>query len=129
MPPITDKQLDAILPFLDAFERIGFRCGEWPVESEESVIPHFEHSDPVASFVRALYDNDWITPFDWTRWQDKAAKYVDSPDLLASADAVTIQKLLTTHVRKDRICKHHLASMFENGHIVALLRRLKEIRG
>lgn len=126
--PITAKQIDAILPFLDAFERMGFKCGEWPVESETSVIPHFEHSDPVGVFIQALYDNSWVETFDWFKWQDTAAQYVDSPDLLASADAETIRKLLTTHVRKDRFCEGHLASMFENGHIVALLRRLKEIR-
>jgi hypothetical protein len=124
----TSKQIDAILPFLNAFERMGFKCGEWPVDSEASVIPHFEHSDPVESFVQALHDNGWIETFYWTKWQAEAAKYVDSPNLLASADVGTIRKLLTTHVRKDRLCKGHLASMFENGHIVALLQRLKGIR-
>jgi hypothetical protein len=126
--PITAKQLNAILPFLDAFKRKGFKYGEWPVAWETSVIPHFEDSDPVAAFVQALYDNGWIETFDWFKWQDTAAKYVDSPDLLASADAEMIRKLLTTHVRKDYFCEGHLAAMFENGHIVALLRRLKEIR-
>ena len=124
----TAKQLDAILPFLDAFERMGFKCGEWPVASEASVIPYFEHDDPVAAFVQALHDNGWVETFHWTKWQVTAAKYIDSPDLLASADAGTIRKLLTTHVRKDRLCEGHLASMFENGHIVAVLRRLKGIR-
>jgi hypothetical protein len=124
----TSKQIDAILPFLDAFERMGFRCGEWPVAPETSVIPHFEHSDPVEAFIQALYDNRWFTSFHWTKGQEKAAQYVDSPDLLASADAERIRKLLTTHVRKDRFCEGHLASMFENGHIVALLQRLKGIR-
>jgi hypothetical protein len=125
--PITTKQVDAILPFLNAFERMGFRCGEWPVESE-LVIPHFDDSDPVAAFVQALYDNGWITSFDWNKWQDTAARYVDSADLLAKADAETIRQLLTTHVRKDYFREGHLASMFENGHIVAVLRRLKAIR-
>src|SRR5262245_35401953 len=104
---ITAKQLDAILPYLDAFEQMGFRCGEWPVGSE-TVIPHFDRSDPVEAFVQALYDNGWVTSFDWTEWQDTAAQYVDSPHLLASADAETIQALLTTHVRKDRFCEGHL---------------------
>jgi hypothetical protein len=36
--------------------------------------------------------------------------------------------LLTTHSRKDRFCEGHLAAMFENGHIVALLRRLRELK-
>ncbi|WP_390621590.1 DUF6508 domain-containing protein [Roseimaritima sediminicola] len=41
---------------------------------------------------------------------------------------MTIQKLFTTHARKDRFCEGHLASMFENDHIPALLRRLRTLR-
>jgi hypothetical protein len=43
-------------------------------------------------------------------------------------DAETIRKIFTTHAQKERYGAGHLASMFENGHIVALLRRLKEIK-
>ena len=125
--PVSAKQLDAILPFLGAFERMGFKCGEWP-DASESVIPHFDHSDPVQAFVQALYDDGWVTSFDWSEWQETAAQHVDSPDLVTSADSETIRKLFTTHVRKDRFCEGHLAEMFENGHIVTLLRRLKDIR-
>ena len=57
-----------------------------------------------------------------------AVEYVDLQEKIDSADVVTLKKLFTTHVRKDRFCEGHLATMFENGHIVALLRRLKEIR-
>jgi hypothetical protein len=125
---ITSKQFTAILLFLDTFEKTGFKCGEWSIASESPVIPHFTFTKSVESFVQALYDNGWIEQLDWTKWQEKAAQYIDSPNLLASADTETIRNLLTTHVRKDYICEGHLAAMFENGHIVALLRRLKEIR-
>jgi len=60
--------------------------------------------------------------------QDAAGKYVEHPEMIESADTTAIRKLLTTHVRKDQFCEGHLAAMFENGHIVALLRRLKAIR-
>ena len=126
--PITPKQIDAILAFLDAIERMDFKFGELPVASETSVIPNFKYGDPFEAFVRALYGEGWIEQFDWEKWQETASQYVESPDLLASTDAETIRKLLTTHVRKDRFCEGNLAAMFENGHIVALLRRLKEIR-
>ena len=93
------------------------------------MLPSFDYDEAVVEFEQILYANDWVTPkFDWGEWQDVAEEYVDSPEKIKSADVVTVQKLLTTHVRKDRFCDGHLASMFENGHIVALLRRLKEIR-
>lgn len=80
-------------------------------------------------FHKALYDHGWVTPaFDWTGWQRSAQEFVDSPQKVERADAATVLKLLTTHVRADRFCDGHLAAMFESGHVVALLRRLKAIR-
>ena len=79
--------------------------------------------------MQILCANDWVTPeVDWVQWQDVAVEYVDLQEKIDSADVVTLKKLFTTHVRKDRFCEGHLATMFENGHIVALLRRLKAIR-
>ena len=79
--------------------------------------------------MQILYANDWVTPeVDWVQWQDVAVEYVGLQEKIDSADVLTLKKLFTTHVRKDRFCEGHLATMFENGHIVALLRRLKEIR-
>ena len=124
--PVTGKQIDAILPFLEQFEEAGFSVGTWP--NELGVMSYFNFNEVVLEFQQILYANDWVTPkVDWVEWQDVAEEYVDSPEKIKSADVVTVQKLFTTHVRKDRFCEGHLASMFENGHIVALLRRLKEI--
>lgn len=81
----------------------------------------------MTEFQQALYDNGWIKPFDWGEWQETARAHVEDPAKVESADAETIQKLFTTHVRKERFCEGHLAAMFENGHIVGLLRRLREL--
>lgn len=125
--PITAKQIDAILPFLDRFEAVDFSAGNW--KTPEGQFPWFNFEEVVMEFNQVLYDNGWVTPaFDWTEWQQSAQKFVDSPKQIDKADATTIQKLLTTHCRADRFCEGHLASMFENGHIVSLLRRLKTIR-
>ena len=129
---VTARQIEALLPFVRMFEIMGFQCGECPQSEPDSphgsIIPGFGATDPVASFVDALHDHGWIMrAFDWSAWQDDAARYRASPELVASADAETIRKLLTSHVRKDRECQGHLAAQFESGHILALLRRLKEI--
>ena len=125
--PVTGKYIDAILPFLEQFEEAGFSVGTWP--NELGVMSYFNFNEEVLEFQQILYANDWVTPkVDWGEWQDVAEDYVDSPEKIKSADVVTVQKLFTTHVRKDRFCEGHLASMFENGHILALLRRLKDTR-
>ncbi len=91
-------------------------------------MPYLVTSDAVTEFVEALYENGWVEPFDWGAWQDTAARYVESPDMVAQADLGTIRMLLTTHARKDRFCEGHLAAMIECGHIAACLRRLRDLR-
>lgn len=125
MMPTAD-QIDAILPFLDHFEVAGFSAGSWKMP--EGQFPWFGFEATVIEFQQALYDNGWIAPFDWGAWQETAREYVENPGKIESADAEAIQKLFTTHVRKERFCEGHLAAMFENGHVVVLLRRLKVIR-
>jgi hypothetical protein len=123
----TTKQIDAVLPFLDRFTADGFSVGTW--NSPPGQIPYFDTSQSVTEFQHALNENGWVTPsFDWPEWQKIAQEYVENPANVGSADAETIQKLFTTHVRKERFCEGHLAAMLENGHIVALLRRLSKIR-
>lgn len=131
---ITTKQIDAIVPFLEPFERKDFEFATWnPPRNEDgtaviSLDNMWRLSEQAQEFTAALYENGWIADFDWPSWQDEAVKYVGSAEKMASADLETIRRLLTTHVRKDRFCDGHLAAMFENGHITALLRRLKELR-
>jgi hypothetical protein len=66
--------------------------------------------------------------FDWPSWQEEAERSLSNPEILETADLVTVRRLLTTRIRKDPFAEGHLASMFECGHIAANLRRLEEIR-
>lgn len=127
MSKIKNQQIDAILPFLASFEAEGFSPGTW--NSPPGQMPWFSFDEALSDFQQALYNNGWIaSSFNWPEWQETAQELVASPEKLESTDAKTLQKLFTTHVRKERFCEGHLAAMFENGHIVALLRRLKAIR-
>lgn len=119
-------RIDALLRFLSGFEATGAQHGKW--RFEDSVMPYLVTSEAVTEFVEALYENGWVEPFDWGAWQDTAARYVVSPDMVAQADVDTIRKLLTTHARQDRFCDGHLVAMIECGHIAACLRRLRELR-
>ncbi|MGO8750454.1 MAG: DUF6508 domain-containing protein [Thermoguttaceae bacterium] len=127
-------QIDSILPFLEVFEAKEFQFGKWNLPRTEdgklviSFDSNIELSEQARKFVEALYKNGWIPGFDWPSWQDEAIQYVESPERIASADLDTIRKLFTTHVRKDHFCAGHLAAMFENGHITALLHRVRELR-
>lgn len=119
----TRKQFDAIIPFLDRFEAAGSSTGALNAPAG------FDYSKLVTDFIQALQGNGWIdSSFDWADWQEAAQQYVETPDKIELADAETLQKLFTTHVRKERFCEGHLAEMFANGHVSRLLRRLNKIK-
>jgi Family of unknown function (DUF6508) len=123
--PISKDQIKAIVRFLSIFKSEGFQFGHWT--SEKGYFPYFTLSPDSHAFYKALYDNGWIVPFDWSSWQDEAVRYVNDVTLLEEADLETLRKLLTTHVRKDRFCEGHLDCMFACGHLSAILHRLQEI--
>lgn len=126
MSEITKEQIDGLLPFLDTFERADFTAGTWEIKPGQ--FPFLNYDDSVDAFQKSLRDHGWIVPFDWPAWQNRAEEYVNDPKELESATPETIQKLLTTHSRKERFCEGHLAAMIECGHVAALLRRLESIR-
>ena len=66
--------------------------------------------------------------FDYLRWLNEAKKYIEDPKLLESADLLTLRKLLTLHIRKERFCSGHLAAAIDTGHLVKILERLKVLK-
>lgn len=123
----TARQIDALLPFLDRLMAEGFTRDKSHIEP--SPVTGNDLSETVDKFEKALYKHDWVKPgFNWPQWQQEAATYVDSLEKVASADVETLRRLLTTHVRKERFCEGHLAEMVQNGHIAAILSRLRELR-
>ena len=126
VPKIGPEQLDAVLRFLPIFEQPGYSFGE--VHAPEGQFPFYAETREVLEFVQVLYQTEMVFPFNWNQWQDKARQYMVEPEMLASADLLTLRKLLTTHVRVDRFSEGHLGEMLENGHITAILRHLQQIR-
>ncbi len=132
IPEISIEQIDEILEFLPIFEQEGFDFGEEPY-LQKTGDKYFNFmgnfwSDEVSEFVHLLYDSNIIFSFDWPSWGKEAEKYYENPDELSRADLMILRKLMLVHVRQDRFCEGHLLAMFNEGHINAILRRLKEIR-
>ncbi|MHB2018685.1 MAG: DUF6508 domain-containing protein [Candidatus Xenobia bacterium] len=119
-------ETDGIVGFLQTFEHAEFRAAEW-IQPPAGQMPYLRYHDTVNRFVAALYEHGWVDPtFNWTAWHG-ARQYVFDPELLKQADVETLRRLLTTHVRQERFVEGHLANLFDQGYIVAILRRLREL--
>lgn len=123
---ITRKNIDAVLVFIPLFESRDTAL--YKIDTETSFLDPYQYSKDVNSFINTLYQKSFVSSLDWTAWQDEAKRLVDSPKLLNLSDICTLQKLLTTHIRKERFCSGHLAGMIDNGHILAILKQLEAIR-
>jgi hypothetical protein len=131
-PAPSCAALDAVLRFLPILSAPGFVPGTEAGGERRAdgviTMPWFDYAPGMQAFVRALYENGWVYDFDWPAWSATAKRYIEEPALLRAADLATIRKLFTTHVRADRFTDGHLAEMARRGHLVALLRRLQELR-
>jgi hypothetical protein len=124
---ITAEKIDALLSFLDEFEKPDFSVSEW--QTPPGQFQWLKTTSIVQEFHLTLYRDGWILEsFDWPEWQPTARQYVNDPTMMDSADILTIQKLLTTYSRRDHFCEGFFADSIQHGQIPTFLRRLRAIR-
>jgi hypothetical protein len=131
MARLTTSQIDKVLEHLPVLKNPDLVVSNgMPIEQQGEVlkIGGEERSPEINRLVEDLNDNGFVVGFDWGRWQEQAAMYLREPERLQCATLAALQKLVTTHVRKDRFCEGHFSEMVRCGHITAILERLAEIR-
>ena len=85
----------------------------------------YKYSNIADKLISCIYKAELLFLFDWTEWKKEAEWICGDPELIRKADLMTVRKLLTLHVRKERFCEGHFASMCENGVILLILKRVK----
>ena len=102
----------------------------WDMEDRiRGQFPLFDSKESVMQFSSSTLRQRLGAPtaFDWTEWQESAEEFVEDRRKSKSRRHHD-PEIVHDPFRADRFCEGHLAAMFENGHVVALLRRLKAIR-
>jgi hypothetical protein len=121
----------SLLPVLaaDGFEPGGFEGGG---EIEPGVFNarYAVLAPEVDAFISRLYETEVVTGADWNTWLEEGgvALYKD-PERLATATLEDCRMLLIAHVRNDRFVEGHLLSILEDGHLAALLERIRDLVG
>lgn len=123
---ITLENIDNILTFLTLFSSQDSQL--YAIQAEPLTLDLYNYSKEFNRFITALYTENFVISFDWTNWQTEANQFVNELELLNVADIYTIQKLFTSHVRKERFYSGHLARMIDNDHLLTVLHRLQVIR-
>ena len=96
------------------------------VEGDSETSPADDYSQGLSKFVALCYEMGLVIDFDWMHWKEGATYLKDNSKKVVEADLETVVKLITSHIRNDRFDEDWLEDLLDNGHLTALLRRLRE---
>jgi hypothetical protein len=126
----SPADLAVVAGMLEAIEALTGTPTEWGggPQPDGRMQLNYAIPAPAAEKLRdALYHRKLILyGFHWGTWSAEAESFRD-PATLATATLDDLRKLFTYHVRKDRFVEGHYAGVIEDGHMAALLRRLREL--
>lgn len=92
--------------------------------------PGTDPDTAINALSEVAYRLGWVlTDFDWSEWAhgSECQMLVRDPAQVASADPLTLARLLTAHLRQDRFCEGHLLAAFGDGHLTAIVRRAEAL--
>jgi hypothetical protein len=124
------NDLQAVADLLPGLLRVESRPAELrggtPSVEGNVQMPYTTYSPEAEKVMTAIYERNLLLDFDWSEWKQDAQRFLD-PKVVATASLDEVQRLLTLHVRTERLSEGHFAQMITAGHISALLRRLGEL--
>ncbi|MBD2099295.1 DUF6508 domain-containing protein [Leptolyngbya sp. FACHB-261] len=124
---ITVENLDRVLAFLPLFEDQNLKL--YKFEPEASLFDPYCYSFEFLNFLNSLEQEGLTLSFNWAAWRAEAKHFVEDPSLLNAAPLPTLQQLLTTHICTEQfLADGYLAHLIDNGHFLAILKRLTSIR-
>lgn len=123
---LEPQHIENLLEFIPVLEDPAFApAGQIPVDEDD--FPDVDFMRIVSRFMDTCYKNGFVVRFDWENWEATAMAYVNDPALLNKADLIVIRRLITWHIRQNRFTRNHVAGMMACGHILLLLKHLRDL--
>ncbi|MBT8507823.1 hypothetical protein AZH53_05250 [Methanomicrobiaceae archaeon CYW5] len=117
----TRENFEAVLAYRTILDGTSFLRGYEDEIIQTGTCP------PINTFVRHLYNNNWLINTRWQGWADEATAYFEQPSLLTLADTQSLRRILTVHVRIDRMMPGEIADLIRRGYMLSILNRISEI--
>ena len=126
----SQANIEKLLIYLPLFERPGRSfvknwIGGEKTAAGEFTIPYPDYEEDVKAFFKEASQAVWT---DAKYASATASKMLEDAQAVGNATIEEARTMLTYCVRGERFCAGHWASVLEAGHIVALLRRLQQIK-
>ena len=97
-------------------------------KNEDGVIsmPYFKTSETIDKFLKIVHNLPLMVVFDWSGWEEGTNMINDIDFDYDKIDIPTKCKIITAIVRKDRFCEGTIASAFEDGLILKILKSIQK---
>ncbi len=97
-------------------------------KNEDGVIsmPYFKTSETIDKFLKIVHNLPLMVVFDWSGWEEGTNMINDIDFDYDNIDIPTKCKIITAIVRKDRFCEGTIASAFEDGLILKILKSIQK---
>lgn len=116
------ENVDVILEYLPYFEDTENEFVR--IEGGQRI-----YDDEADFFKDDLYQENIYKTFDNQKdWEDKGWKYINNHELIKRLDLLSIQKIVYLIMQKENTRPGFLGKLMEDGTVLTILRRLKEIR-
>ncbi len=120
----NDENYFSIADLVDLIEPIK----KIDVNDIKLIAMDYSYPDVIDEFLRVFYsvpikDTDYVSNMKFKGWNDLTVMEADIPKM----DAFDVGTCLTAIVRKENFCSGALKGALENGILVKLLERLKEL--
>ncbi len=120
---VSKDSIDRLLALLPEFERGEFATTDAYYKETGQYLPQ------VFRLCERISESGLALSFDWVSWKKDEAPGVLTEEGIVKADLLTLRRILSYCVEQDRFFGGFLPMVCSNGLILAVLRRLKEVRG
>lgn len=120
------EPLIELIPKIESTSKFSERPGP-EKDSKGTLISYGDSLKPpiISEFIKIIYNLPIVIDFDWSSWKDGQEIISNENFNLDKLDLPTKCKLATVLARKDRFCDGVLASVFESGFILRILKSIE----
>ncbi|MDA3905665.1 MAG: DUF6508 domain-containing protein [Bacteroidales bacterium] len=125
---IRDTKWEELFAYIVDFERTN-DFGRWTKSKQLAkgifTIPYCLLTPLVTEFISHCYTIGLVLSFDWMHWKEGKEMLSNPANDFDLLDKLTLCKLITLIIRKDRFTEGYLLSCFEDGLMVKILKSLE----
>ena len=120
------KPLFGLIPEVENTREFSERRGGEKLENGSSSMPYSEPAEVITKFLSIVHAIPIIIAFDWPSWDEGREMASDKIFDFDTVDPVEKCKLISAIIRNDRFCEGALASAFESGLILKVLKSIEK---